>query len=137
MDEPPTKKTPAPAHAKRSPAAAAKRKEESSDDSSDDSDFEDEGLEAGISSPTGCFLNWVPAHWTPNTVPSEAQRMETAAKTVVGGDAEGETDYRAMLHFFKFQLKVDKVVFPVFQESELQWGWHQHVYLLDYLYLVF
>lgn len=29
--------------------------------------IDENGLEAGIAFPTGCSLNWVAAHWTPNS----------------------------------------------------------------------
>lgn len=29
--------------------------------------IDESGLAAGIAFPTGCSLNWVAAHWTPNT----------------------------------------------------------------------
>lgn len=47
------------------------------------------GLEAGIAFPTGCSLNWVAAHWTPNSGDKTVLQYDDVMKL---GELAGGTD---------------------------------------------
>ncbi|CAL2244233.1 unnamed protein product [Prunus armeniaca] len=47
------------------------------------------GLEAGIAFPTGCSLNWVAAHWTPNTGDKTVLQYDDVMKLDFGTHVDG------------------------------------------------
>ncbi|KAJ7969370.1 Methionine aminopeptidase 2 [Quillaja saponaria] len=49
----------------------------------------DNGLEAGIAFPTGCSLNWVAAHWTPNTGDKTVLQYDDVMKLDFGTHVDG------------------------------------------------
>ncbi|PRQ55756.1 putative methionyl aminopeptidase [Rosa chinensis] len=48
------------------------------------------GLEAGIAFPTGCSLNWVAAHWTPNTGDKTVLQYDDVMKLDFGIHVDGQ-----------------------------------------------
>lgn len=48
------------------------------------------GLKAGIAFPTGCSLNWVAAHWTPNSGDKTVLQYDDVMKLDFGTHIEGE-----------------------------------------------
>ncbi|XP_073053572.1 methionine aminopeptidase 2B-like isoform X4 [Primulina eburnea] len=47
------------------------------------------GLQAGIAFPTGCSLNWVAAHWTPNTGDKTVLQYDDVMKLDFGTHIDG------------------------------------------------
>ncbi|KAK1588520.1 hypothetical protein Q3G72_024305 [Acer saccharum] len=47
------------------------------------------GLQAGIAFPTGCSLNWVAAHWTPNTGDKIVLQYDDVMKLDFGTHIDG------------------------------------------------
>jgi methionyl aminopeptidase len=53
--------------------------------------IEEKGLEAGIAFPTGCSLNHVAAHWTPNAGDTTVLQYDDVMKLDFGTHVNGET----------------------------------------------
>lgn len=51
--------------------------------------IQENGLQAGIAFPTGCSLNWVAAHWTPNTGDQTVLQYDDVMKLDFGTHIEG------------------------------------------------
>lgn len=51
--------------------------------------IQENGLQAGIAFPTGCSLNWVAAHWTPNTGDKTVLQYDDVMKLDFGTHIEG------------------------------------------------
>ncbi|KAG0498720.1 hypothetical protein HPP92_003411 [Vanilla planifolia] len=51
--------------------------------------IKEDGLESGIAFPTGCSLNWVAAHWTPNSGDKTVLQYDDVMKLDFGTQVEG------------------------------------------------
>jgi methionyl aminopeptidase len=63
--------------------------------------IKENGLQAGIAFPTGCSLNWVAAHWTPNAGDKTVLQYDDVMKLDFGTHIDGPLTF-ALLSYMVF-----------------------------------
>ncbi|KAG6491376.1 hypothetical protein ZIOFF_052716 [Zingiber officinale] len=75
--------------------------------------IKEDGLQAGIAFPTGCSLNWVAAHWTPNSGDKTVLQYDDVMKLDFGTHIDGDASCFTFFFFFSLPWRIVDCAFTV------------------------